>query len=130
LESDAAPPSASARDAAPLAPAAADAPQQPGIRPTIRANTTTLDEGAASAAGSASASAAVPAADPTTLPRRASKRLTPAPHARSPHEVPDRASAAAQHRERVSRRNAEQDAKKPPSAPLPAAPQAGEQPAP
>ena len=119
LSVNAAQPPPAEREAKPPGAAPSTLLPQPGIHPTIRPNAPAADSGDAPSTAAARTPAAPPDADATTSPRRASKRLTPAPRSPAANGAADRESEAVQHRERVLRRNAEQDAKKRPAAPLP-----------
>ncbi len=124
--------SASAASSQPASPPGeASAPEMPGVRPKLRGGPSSIEiNPAADAASSASsstlpgdvvgeASVAPSSPVPPERPRSSTKRLTPAPDPAATAAAERKAAEARTRREKVERRNAERDAKKPPAKGLP-----------
>lgn len=124
---------ASSASSAPPIPAAGetDSSGMPGVRPKLRGSSAAPAAPVAADAASATADAAPPpaidsgasavpsASPPEKRTKSASKRLTPAPDPAAQQASEKRIAEARAHREKIERRNAERDAKRPPAKGLP-----------
>jgi hypothetical protein len=124
--------SASAASSQPASPPGeASAPEMPGVRPKLRGGPSSIEINPAADAASSSSSSALPrdvvgeasvapsSPVPAKQPRSPTKRLTPAPDPAATAAAERKAAEARTRREKVERRNAERDAKKPPAKGLP-----------